>query len=62
MFSQYLWMSFTFLFIRGKYIFIFLPVKRYYVPQKGDTGSDEKLVHNAVTIYLRKSETCMLYI
>ena len=55
-------MSFTFLFIRGKYIFIFLPVKRYYVPQKGDTGSDEKLVHNAVTIYLRKSETCMLYI
>lgn len=34
MFNQHLWMSFMYLLIRAKYIFIFLPVKRYYVTQK----------------------------
>ena len=34
MFNQHLWMSFMYLLIRAKYIFIFLPVKRYYATQK----------------------------
>ena len=62
MFNQYLWMRFTFLLIRGKYISIFLPVKRYYIMQKKVVLDLKNFQTILLTIYLRKSETCILHI